>query len=93
MQKPDRPCVHYTELKNFHPRHPSPEYETFLRELPRLLAEGHEGKFALIKGGEILGLYDSDKAASRIRTEQHYGQSCIIQQINEWEPVYRQPWC
>jgi hypothetical protein len=30
------------------------EIRTYLRELPRLLAEGHEGKFALVKRDEVL---------------------------------------
>ena len=31
---------------------------TYFRELPRLLQEGQEGKFALIRGNDLLGLWD-----------------------------------
>lgn len=32
---------------------------TYFRELPRLLQEGQEGKFALIHGNELLSLWDT----------------------------------
>jgi hypothetical protein len=35
------------------------EFATFLRELPRLLLEGHEGRHALIKGDEVLSVWDT----------------------------------
>ena len=39
------------------------EWNTYLREAPRLLAEGHEGKALLIKGDTILGMFDTLDAA------------------------------
>jgi hypothetical protein len=35
------------------------ELATYLRELPRLLEEGHDGRYALIKGATILSLWDT----------------------------------
>jgi hypothetical protein len=35
------------------------EIITYRRELPRLLAEGHEGRFALIKGDQVLSIWDT----------------------------------
>ena len=35
------------------------EIITFRRELPRLLAEGHEGRFALVKGDQVVSLWDT----------------------------------
>ncbi len=35
------------------------EIATYFRELPRLLAEGHEGRFVLIKGDQIVGIWDT----------------------------------
>jgi hypothetical protein len=35
------------------------EIVTYLRELPRLLAEGQEGRFALIKGDQLLSIWDT----------------------------------
>jgi hypothetical protein len=56
--------IHYTELP------PAPldeplgvEWAFYRREAGRLLAEGHEGKHILIKGEEIIGLFDTREAA------------------------------
>jgi hypothetical protein len=35
------------------------EIATYRRELPRLLAEGHEGRFVLIKGDQVFGVWDT----------------------------------
>jgi len=35
------------------------ELAAFLRELPRLLAEGQEGKHALVKEDEVLSVWDT----------------------------------
>ena len=35
------------------------EARTYFRELPRLLAEGHGGRCALIRGDEVVSLWDS----------------------------------
>src|SRR5438309_10126309 len=35
------------------------EIATYLRELPRLLQDGHAGRHALIKGDEILSVWDT----------------------------------
>ncbi len=40
-----------------------PEILTYRRELPRLIAEGNEGRFVLIKGNQVLGIWDSDEDA------------------------------
>jgi hypothetical protein len=39
------------------------EIATYLRELPRLLAEGHAGRHALVKGNEILSVWDNQSDA------------------------------
>jgi hypothetical protein len=41
------------------------EFSTYRRELPRLVAEGHAGKFALIHEDQILGLWDTHELASQ----------------------------
>jgi hypothetical protein len=35
------------------------EIATLFRELPRLLAEGQEGRFALVRGDTIAGIFDT----------------------------------
>ncbi len=41
------------------------EFATYRRELPRLLAEGHAGRFALVHEDQILGIWDTQQAASQ----------------------------
>lgn len=42
------------------------ELRTFLRELPRLLAEGEEGRHALVKGDQVLSLWDTLEDAQQV---------------------------
>lgn len=37
----------------------SPEIHTFFRELHRLLAEGEERRFVVVKGNELFGVWDT----------------------------------
>jgi hypothetical protein len=78
------PKIHYTQV-------PAPtadcdrEMHTFRRELPRLLAEGNEGKWALIKGDEIIGVYDTIEDADRAGVAERY----ILAPVREWQPMLR----
>ena len=86
------PTIHYTQLAE-HPTD-SPIYremQTFRRELPRLVAEGHEGKWALIKGDEIIGLYESFDDGCRAGWERYLRQRFIVQPVREWQPLFRMP--
>src|SRR5262245_38683325 len=37
------------------------EFHTYRRELPRLLEEGHAGRYALIKGDQVLSVWDTQR--------------------------------
>jgi hypothetical protein len=41
------------------------ELEVFRAELPRLLQEGHKGKFVLIYGEKVLGVFQTQDEAIR----------------------------
>ena len=41
------------------------EIITYRRLLPQLLAEGHEGRFVLIKGEDVLGIWDNFEDAQQ----------------------------
>lgn len=82
--------IHYTELP------PSKlgeelaeEWETYRREVGRLLAEGNEGKYILIKGGEIIGIWDREKDALAKGYELFLRQSFLVHQIQECERLLR----
>jgi hypothetical protein len=84
------PAIHYTELAEMPPD--SPIYEetkTFRRELPRLLAEGQEGKWALIKGAEIIGLFETLDEGYRVGRQRFLFQPFIVQPVREWQPLLR----
>jgi hypothetical protein len=55
VQKEDDPMT--VDLNSLDPI--KQEIRTYLRELPRLLADGNEGKFVLIKGDEVLSIWDT----------------------------------
>jgi len=82
--------VHYTELREAQPGEPlADERNTYRREVGRLLAEGQEGKFVLIKGTTIVGLFDTSEAARGVGLKQWLLQPFLVQQILTEEPYLR----
>jgi hypothetical protein len=84
--------IPYTELPPADPDSPlAVEWETYRREVGRLLAEGHEGKTALIRGETVIGLFDSEDEA------QKEGLRCfglgphLIHVVRSREPLIRGP--
>ena len=90
MEQTGRRCIHYTELTDARPDDVYfDEWNTFRRELPCLLAEGHEGKFALLKGKEVIGVFDTWEAGRRAGLEKYLMQCFLVQPIRTWEPLLR----
>ena len=72
--------------------HASPlatEWDTYRREGGRLLAEGLEGKFVLIKGEEVISLYDTWDAARDDGLKRYLEQPFLVHQVRTWEPLLR----
>jgi hypothetical protein len=67
------------------------EWETYRREVGRLLAEGQEGKFALIKGDQIVGIYETWDAARQAGLQKYLSQPHMVRPILSREPVLRGP--
>ena len=78
------PKIHYTQVPAL-TADCDCEMRTFRRELPRLLAEGNEGKWAMIKGDEIIGVYDTIEDADRVGVVDRY----ILAPVREWQPMLR----
>ncbi len=80
--------IHYTELPPSQPGDQDKHWETYRREVGRLIAEGHEGKSVLIKNETIIGIYDTmDKA--RVEGYRRYlNEGFLIHKIQTWERVY-----
>ncbi len=90
MSTTHRNTVHYTQLAPTRPDSPlATEWETYRREVGRLLAEGHEGKFVLIKGTEIVGLYDTQEAARDVGVQRYLLEAHLIHQVRTEEPILR----
>ncbi len=81
--------IPYTELPDMVPAGPlCEEWDFYRREAGRLLAEGHEGKFVLLKGQEIVGLYDTYDAAQGAGLDRYLFEPFLVQQVLAREPVY-----
>ena len=87
----DRPkAVHYTELPEAKLGSPcASEWNTYRREVARLLSEGHEGRYALIKGGTIVGIYDTDESAREEGLRRYLLEPFLVQPIRAEEPYLR----
>src|SRR5437763_89858 len=82
----ERPTLHYTELPE---DKDDPAWSTYRREVGRLLAEGHEGKWVLIKGEEIIGLWSTGEEAKEVALQKFLLQPVLIHQIRTREPILR----
>lgn len=84
------PPIHYSRLPPAKPGSPlAEESETYRREVERLLAEGREGKFVLIRGTELVGFYDTFEEASREGTRRYFvkREPYLIKQVLTYEPT------
>jgi hypothetical protein len=84
------PTVHHTALPEA--RADSPlyhEWNTYRREVSRLLAEGHEGRWVLITDREIVGLWDTQEETDRVAAVRFPARSVLIKQVLTREPIIR----
>jgi hypothetical protein len=63
------------------------EWEVYRREVGRLLGEGHEGKWVLIKGKEVIGIFDSWDHAREEGVKRFLLQPMLVKQVLTWEPI------
>src|SRR5262249_36068817 len=84
--------IHWTELPEDTSDGPlATENNVYRREIGRLLAEGHEAKWVLIKGEEIIGIYNTRAEAYSVADSRFALQPVFVKQILEWEPLLRLP--
>jgi hypothetical protein len=84
------PTIPYTEL-------PPPqvhsqlfqEWNFYRREAGRLLADGQEGRFVLIKGEDLIGIWSTREEAEAVALKKYLMQPCLIHQVRSREPVVR----
>jgi hypothetical protein len=84
------PTVHYTELQGAKQGEAlADEWNTLRREVGRLLTEHQEGRFVLIKGREIIGIYDTWAAAREDGLQRYLLEPFLVQPIRTEEPYLR----
>jgi hypothetical protein len=89
---PEPATIHYTELPEGKPGDALyHEWNLYRREAGRLLAEGHEGKFVLIKGEEIIGIWNTHEEARAVGLARYLRQPHLIHQVLTREPQIRLP--
>jgi hypothetical protein len=57
------------------------EWEAFRREAGRLLAEGCRGRFALVKAGQPITVWDTLRDAAQAGRLLYGDEPCLVQQI------------
>ena len=65
------------------------ELAAFLRALPRLLAEEEAGRYVVVSGGELLGVWDTHRDAMQYGTERCGEGRFLVQSIS---PIERDRW-
>jgi hypothetical protein len=90
-QPPAEPeTVHHSQLPEAKPDSPLyHEWNTYRREVARLIAEGQFGRHVLIKGVQIVGIWDTHNEAARAGYQQFLGQPFLVHHIQEHERVLR----
>jgi hypothetical protein len=86
-----RRAIHWTELTKDTDGPLMTEWNFYLREIGRLLAEGQENRWLLIKGENIVGIWDTRDEAFAVASERFFRQAVLVKQIVEWEPLIKLP--
>jgi hypothetical protein len=67
----------------------SQEWCTYRREAGRLLAEGREGKFVLIKGARVVAVHDTWDDAREAGLRLYLPEPFLVREIRSEEPLLR----
>ena len=89
MDESGRRTIPHTELPEAGAGPLREEWETYRREAPRLLAEGREGQFVVIKGDRIVSIHDGRGAAREAGLRLYLLEPFLVQQVRSEEPVLR----
>src|SRR5260221_5189428 len=84
------PTIHYSKLTAMIPGTPlAEEWETYRHEVHRLLSEGNEGRHVLIKGNEIIGIWDTFREANDEGCKRFPNEQFLAKEILTEEPFLR----
>jgi hypothetical protein len=62
------------------------DFECYRRELPRLLREGHANRFALIKDGQVVSVWDTYGDARQAGYERFSDEPFSVNRLNPLDP-------
>jgi hypothetical protein len=86
----ERSTTHFTQLPDAPPGSPIMREWNFYRQMIGcLLAEGHSGKWLLIKDEQIIGIWDTEAETNTSRLERFPRQPVLMKQILAEEPILR----
>jgi hypothetical protein len=81
--------IHYSELRpSQREGEKDVEWETYRREVGRLIADGHESKWVLIKDDTIIGVFNTLEEVREEGYRRYFPERFLIHQIQTWERVY-----
>ncbi len=81
---------HYIELPEGPANSPiATEWNFYRRIVSRLLEDGNEGKWLLIKNEDIIGIWNTEAEAERVRVDRFPLQPVLMKQILTREPTLR----
>jgi hypothetical protein len=90
MNAPARPSLPCTALPELAPGEVlQEEWNTYRRGVAPLLAGGDEGRFVLIKGQHVIGVYDTWDAARVAGLERYAMEPFLVKRILAEEPLLR----
>jgi hypothetical protein len=81
-QLPASARIHITESGRQALKFYEQEIATYLRELPRLLAEGNANRHALVKGNEVLSIWDTQGDAIQAGCERFGIEPIFVKTID-----------
>jgi hypothetical protein len=68
------------------------ELAAYQRELPRLLAEGEEGRWVLVQGDELVSVWDTFSDAIQAGYDRFGQTPFLVQQVLAAQPRAQAPW-
>jgi hypothetical protein len=69
------------------------EWRTFKREVYRLMCAGDKGRFALIKGDQVLSVWDTQNDAIQAGRERFGQQPFFVQEVQLYVKSVRSGYC
>jgi hypothetical protein len=91
VPQPGKPlAVHYSELMEALPGEAlAVEWNTYRQEIERLLRQGQEGRYVLIKDNAVIGIYDTWEAAREAGLSRFLLEPFLVHPIRSEEPYLR----